>query len=542
MTLRAKFGVLLTLLTVVVGVVLSTSLMYGALLQRELVWPFERTSGVLARLNNLRREIEDQRSLLDEPFVETQLVESDSVQPALHGPQWDARSRFEALQERVDAGIADLQQESGWTTRGASSVARNLYRRLREVETESLNWFSTGDVSMREQARDGFNQISELIERIVSQRIASGALAVDYTHRLRRIHVAMIAAGMAVVVLSGVLAYMLHLRWVLQPIRQLRLAAEQIARGNFEHRVPVLSADEMGLLTREVNDMAGTISAMQSEAVDRERLAAVGEMVRRLAHNIRNPLAGIRSLAELTKQRLAINPASAVDDQDKIIAAVDRFNGWLGDLLRATSALTIEPRATAVGPWLTGIASALEPLALMRGVKITRDFVGAPSEATFDSHHLEHAVVAILTNALQATPEGGEVKLVGRATNDATKWHILVEDTGPGVPPELIEKIFRPYFTTKRDGHGIGLAVAHQIVRAHDGSITVQSQPGQGATFIIELPLACGHADRLITTSVLADNSQKEAAFSGKDSGHRGRGQPSFLHTTEPGTPGPLRG
>jgi signal transduction histidine kinase len=309
-------------------------------------------------------------------------------------------------------------------------------------------------------------------------------------------------------------------------VAHLRTATARIAAGDFAHRIALGApagsrADELHQLSAEVNHMAGMVKSMQDERVEQERLAALGEMVRRLAHNLRNPLGGIRSLAETTRFELSHpkpEPAELKDHQTKIILAVDRFEKWLNELLGATRSLSIQPEPTNIERWLSGFADAHRPAAQSRGLNLTIDTSAGPPEAIIDSRHLEHALSAMVSNAIESTSSpqargpGGSVRVITRSTDNKLPngklgdfWTIEVIDEGLGVPPNLRDTIFRPYFTTKRDGNGIGLAVAHQVVKAHGGRIEVESpwppqedgseKPARenwpaGARFTIYLPLS----------------------------------------------------
>jgi signal transduction histidine kinase len=230
--------------------------------------------------------------------------------------------------------------------------------------------------------------------------------------------------------------------------------------------------------------------------VERERLAAVGEMMRRLAHNLRNPLSGIRGLAEVTRDEVRDSP-DLRDHQERIIASVDRFERWLSDLLSVTKPLAVLPEPARVEPLLTGLVDAHRPMARQKDIVLELDMASAPAEACFDPRHLEHSLVAILTNAIQASPAKTTVRVTARSV-DAGAWEVRIADQGPGVPPEIVDKVFNAYFTTKKDGNGIGLAVAQQVVRAHGGRITIERGLngsvetrgiGPGATFVVRIPV-----------------------------------------------------
>jgi signal transduction histidine kinase len=242
------------------------------------------------------------------------------------------------------------------------------------------------------------------------------------------------------------------------------------------------------MLSREINHTAAMVKALQDERVERERLAAIGQMVQRIAHNLRNPLSGIRGMAELTLDDLP--PGSGLRlKQERIISAVDKFEGWLSQLLRVTKPLDIRPRRADPRRWIAGVVEAHQAMAAAKGVRLELDIADAPERATFDPEHLEHALVAIVTNAVQATPRDSRVTV--RLAREGHEWLIEVKDQGPGVPEEFREQVFRPYFTTKRDGNGIGLAVARFVIHAHGGTVMVEAavDGDSGALFRVRLPL-----------------------------------------------------
>jgi len=503
MSLQTKFTLVLGLLSLVVVVSLGTALAFGRFLQRELVWPLENISRVMGHLGSLKRANDDQIAFLEATLGSTwsehstaSLDENPQAQAAAGGlpPLSAQEEELEAFAERrlaMQADLDRLETDPAYLELVGASTARNLRMRVASAGVVTGTWLESADREAAVRAADALRSISDLIERIESRLLADSSLAVTHGSQLRRIHSFVIASGAIASLLFGLLGVMLVRRWVVMPVSRLRQAAIEIGRGNLSYRIPIPSdpgRDELLRLSAEVNQMAGLISRMQEEAVERERLASTGAMVRRLAHNIRNPLAGIRALAELSRKR-APEDSPIRRDQEDVIRAIDRFNQWLTELLDATSPLEVRPAMAPTVPWLADIADSQRPLAAMRSVSIETDWTDAPAEACFDHRKLEHAVVAVATNAIQASPPGGTVRLVAGRLPDGQSWFIRIDDQGPGIPPEIRDKIFRPYFTTKRDGNGIGLAVAQQVVKAHGGEIRVETAVGTGTAFTIVLPV-----------------------------------------------------
>jgi signal transduction histidine kinase len=283
-------------------------------------------------------------------------------------------------------------------------------------------------------------------------------------------------------------------RWVLLPVADLRAATQQLARGRFDHRVEPRSGDELGRLGGEVNQMAGTIVNMQAKLVEQERQAAAGEMFIRIAHNIRNPLAGIRGLAEATGQP-GVGPDEVGEYQRRIIKSIDHLEKWLRDLQHSVAPLTIEPRHTDMVELVESVRSVLEPMAERAGVRILVTIDPVTRYVTVDGFQFEQALVALITNAVQASQRDQAVRVhVGPAAADPNldaepgAWMVTVEDDGEGIPEALRGKVFLPNFTTRREGQGIGLTLAAKVVQTHGGRLTLDSTPGIGSRFAAIMP------------------------------------------------------
>ena len=520
MSIQSKFSVLLALLGLTVAICLGSAMFFGRVLEREIVDPMRASAEVMGALAHLKRDLGQLTRLLPGPGRDVPGAADVSGEEIGSADRQARRAAYEAMRPAVVADLESLFERSRLELKVGISTARNLHARIEEAFQLADEWFADGDADVGRAAGGAHFDIHELIELIEVRMLANTEHAFVHADAMRRMHAIILGSGVIGTLLFTALTALLVRRWVVRPVGELRLAASEIAKGHFDHVIAVDAQDELGLLAREVQQMSGSIARMQQEAVERERLAAIGEMVRRIAHNIRNPLAGIRSVAELSRRRApADSPIHA--DQTEIMLTVDRFNQWLNDLLRATSPLSLELVEVEPGPWLRGIVESHQPLARMREVTLTTHLAEAPRTARFDPRHLEHAVVAILTNALQASPAGTTVSLGAIAPSEPGFWDIRVSDQGPGIPEQIRELIFRPYFTTKKDGNGIGLASALQIVKQHGGRILVESAQNQGTAFIVRLPLAGIESKVMAEISHTAEPS-RNGASPGDDPGHRG--------------------
>jgi signal transduction histidine kinase len=227
---------------------------------------------------------------------------------------------------------------------------------------------------------------------------------------------------------------------------------------------------------------------MQGKLIVQERQAAAGELFQRVAHNIRNPLAGIRGLAEATSRSDA--PAEEISAyQQRIIRAVDRLEKWLRDVQQTVAPVNINPQPTDLHELIENVRHVLAPMADRIGVAIVVAIDPAARYVMVDAFHFEQALVALITNAVQASHSGQTVRVrVAPVQDAADEWCVSVEDDGVGISPELRSKVFLPHFTTRPDGNGIGLAMAARVVHTHGGRMALESAPGAGSRFDAFMP------------------------------------------------------
>jgi signal transduction histidine kinase len=464
MRLNTRFAILVGLVSFTVCLAIAAASWAFLMLQREVSEPFIKQTELLGSLDGVKADLMMQMRLLRDPLTGESRPDVASTRDRI----LEARTLLESR--------AELPRELG------AGTTRTLLEGIRESQEEVTALLDERDGArlgpLRLAAIASLGDVSSLIDRIESRVLTEAAFSIDYTDRLKGRLMVVVYASVAGALLFGLLAVLLLRRWVLGPVRRLRIAAAEIGAGNFAHRVAVIGRDELAELSAEVNHMSAMVDRMQRERVEQERLAATGEMLRRVAHNLRNPLAGIRSLAELTRGGLP-DGSDLGSIHNRIIASVDRLEAWLADLLQITRPMEIEPERHDVKTWLSRVIESHAAMAESLDVTLRLETSSAPTNAVFDRFHLEHALVALVSNAIQATPRGGSVEIAASADSGAEAWRICVRDEGPGVPADLREQVFRPYFTTKRHGNGIGLAIAQQIVRGHGGEIAI-IPPNQG--------------------------------------------------------------
>lgn len=233
-------------------------------------------------------------------------------------------------------------------------------------------------------------------------------------------------------------------------------------------------------LTRRVEQLQLELSEKNKQLERRNRLAALGEMAAGIAHEIRNPLGGIKLYTSLLKTDVADKP-DAQRTVGKISNAISRMEAIVSQVLYFAR----EIRATPVECELVELVRESVDLAQTRRHECAIEIkLAAPKSlrAKVDPHLLTQALVNLLSNSIDACGENGTID-VTISKDKKGRTRLRVDDSGPGLPADVIEKVFHPFFTTKADGTGLGLAIVHRIVEAHEGTIEAKNREEGGARF-----------------------------------------------------------
>jgi two-component system, LuxR family, sensor kinase FixL len=225
---------------------------------------------------------------------------------------------------------------------------------------------------------------------------------------------------------------------------------------------------------------------MEHRVLQTERLAAVGNTVTHIAHEIKNPLLIIGGFA---RQLLKL-PGLEEKSRHKLTIMADEVSHLESMVAEMRDFVRRPPAQKSRGRLQDALDAALElfqDTLADQGVTVRRVEETPVPPLNFDPQQIHQVLINLLKNAMEAMPEGGEITVTSRVRG--ANAEIDVADTGQGIPPEVVAKIFQPYFTTKEKGTGVGLAICQSILAEHGGVILVDSTPGQGTTFTIQLPL-----------------------------------------------------
>jgi signal transduction histidine kinase len=307
-------------------------------------------------------------------------------------------------------------------------------------------------------------------------------------------HLVLLVAGAGAVAICGALLVVLTYM-VQRPMVELQ---QKIARlGSGDLRVSVSFAhrnDEIGDLGRNFNHMVEQLRESRTE-IERlhrtqmsraEHMATLGEMATGLAHEIRNPLAGIAGVIEIIGRDLpATSPARAVVKDAR--QEITRINRIVSDLLQTARPHPPKVRKSDLNTTVEHAVMLGRQQALSRSIEITLRKDPSLPEVEHDGDQIHRVLLNLLLNSLQAIDDSGEIAVTVELQGQNAV--IEVADNGRGIPPDHLPNIFRPFYTTKGEGTGLGLSLARRIVEDHQGRINVTSTVGKGTTFAVVLPL-----------------------------------------------------
>ena len=312
---------------------------------------------------------------------------------------------------------------------------------------------------------------------------------VELRNRIRS--VALLAAS------AGIILAILFSGWassrVTRPVEQLAEAAREVAAGNWNTRVPVNSSDELGALAESFNRMTGELLDQRERLVQAERVAAWRELARRLAHELKNPLFPL----QLTVENLVRARQQSPEQFDEVfressatmlaeIANLKTIISRFSEFSRMPQPQFQRVQVNEIVQNVTRLLQAQLQSPEHPPIECRLELGEPLQPIAADPELLHRAFSNLALNAMDAMPQGGALTLRTRQSGDRVA--VEIADTGTGLTAEECERLFTPYYTSKAHGTGLGLAIVQSIISDHGGRISMHSQPGRGATFMIELP------------------------------------------------------
>jgi len=310
--------------------------------------------------------------------------------------------------------------------------------------------------------------------------------------------------GVLLVVIFCAILFSAQVVWffvnrVTKPLRELRHSAEAVGRGDFTRRVPVRSRDECGELARVFNRMTenlqqsrAQLETTQAQLLQSEKLSAVGEFVAGVAHELNNPLTAVLGYSEMLKT--ADLGENYRHHSEMIFKSAQRCQRIVQQLLSFARPQKPERKPVSLNALITSVLEIVNYTLRTSNIELVTQFDAKLPLVMADATQIQQVLLNVLNNAYQAIEAqgrpGGRIKITTETAGSRVR--ILIQDNGPGIPAEVLPRIFNPFFTTKGvgKGTGLGLSLCYGIIKEHGGSITPVSRYGEGATFIIELPVS----------------------------------------------------
>lgn len=306
--------------------------------------------------------------------------------------------------------------------------------------------------------------------------------------------------GVALLLLiSSALLSFFWSRRLTRPIEELSTAAQVVGHGNFDIELKPNSRDEIGNLansfnqmTSELKDRDAALKLAQEQLVQSEKMSAFGQLSAGIAHEVKNPLAGILGYVQLSMRKLEKD--SPLHNNLQIIEKeTKRCRLIIDNLMKFARQEKVAHMPTDVNVVVEEAAAIVDHQLGVHQVRLRKELSPALPAILGNGNHIEQVLINLMINAQQAMDGPGNIEL-RTALTDAGAVEISVKDDGPGIPKPIQAKIFEPFFTTKASGKGtgLGLSVSYGIIKEHKGEIRVESEPGEGTMFVITLPVAAG--------------------------------------------------
>ncbi|MFN2262730.1 MAG: cache domain-containing protein [Anaerolineales bacterium] len=317
------------------------------------------------------------------------------------------------------------------------------------------------------------------------------------------------AITIAGVLISVVVSYFIA-HWILVPIFKLIDASKAVASGDLTAQVKISTKDELEYLADSFNAMALALRKRDEQLKEfttqkimaSERLALIGQLSANVAHELNNPLTGI-----VTYSYLMLEDTDCEDPNkkslEKIVGQATRCRDIIRGLLDFSRQRKPDKTLSNINTVMEQCLSFVEKQALFLNIDILKNFQEDLPMMVIDASQIERVIMNMIINAAEAMEGEGVLIVTTRSTDDNRSVELEFRDTGPGISEENIEKIFDPFFTTKDVGHGtgLGLAISYGVVKAHQGTISVASELGEGTTFTVRLPVK--------TTEEVPDNGHQ---------------------------------
>ncbi|MHA7734629.1 sensor histidine kinase [Nitrosopumilus sp. S6] len=280
-----------------------------------------------------------------------------------------------------------------------------------------------------------------------------------------------------VAIIAAIFILILSSQFIAKPINQLTSMTQSIAKGDFIKIKPTSKNTDVNDILQSLNHMSSELEKYKTKIIKQEKLSSIGELSSRLAHDIRNPLTVIKATLDIIKARNTLTE-DELEKFNRVDNAMQRINHQIENVLDFVKNKPLVFTSQSIQQILN---SALEDIVKPQGISI--DVKGHDVIIDCDYETIKIVFINIIFNAIQEIGDDGKIKITTESKDNQAI--IQIEDNGPGIPEDTLEKIFEPLYTTKQEGTGLGLASCKSIIEQHHGNISVKNNPTR---FIIKIP------------------------------------------------------
>jgi signal transduction histidine kinase len=359
----------------------------------------------------------------------------------------------------------------------------DLLRWARTDEERTLITAARAQLGGRRFATDGMAALEQL-----SFYYSRGTSAVH--EKMLAIHQRAVV-GIIVIMINSILLVVLLTAlmrlWLLQPVRELGEATEVLAAGNFDRVIVSDAGVEFDRIATALNLVAARLRDIEKRLEGSSNYIAIGQACTHVTHNVRSLLGSIRSLAQQESRSQATGRDSRVGF-NYIIATVNKLDNWVRDLHATVAPHNPNSVPHDIEPIIHDALSLLQPRLNERNLTVELQAADDLPEVVIDRGQFEQAFMAVVTNAIEASPDDGHIGITVR-NGLPGRLSVRVEDQGAGMNETAQARAFEPFFTTKTDSAGLGLTIAQTIIQQHSGEIEIESAQGRGSRVSIHLPV-----------------------------------------------------
>jgi signal transduction histidine kinase len=444
--------------------------------------------------------------------------QSDVVWRYLSGMDPTARDEFRLSGEVVDYWQQRWKSELRPDEMHLSNSVVEIQRQIRAVGERVFALYDSGQRELafrvaqrelREQLLPSLTRLNRDIYRQARESSVRGTYA-----RLEEILVGegSVLVAMSILALTiGLVASWLIARGLARPVKDLTQAMAVVGDGKLDYPIESRSRDEFGQLAAafarmtehlresrsdllrlnaELGAKIAQLEQAQTQLIQSEKLASIGQMAAAVAHGLQNPLASLRATAQL-----ALRHPTAPSSREHlgfIVQEVDRLDRRISHLLSFSRAAPHHPLRESVTALVEGLIPPFTGLLRERRVEFELDLPSEGAEVRMDPIQMEQALIEIVSNALDAMPNGGRLRI---AVRSAIGGDVVIEiaDSGDGIPEQVLPSVCEPFFTTRPEGTGLGLAIAKRYIEQNGGRLEISSRRGEGTTVRIHFRAAHAH-------------------------------------------------